>query len=74
MINLNSLLIGMSFKNSNGIENVDVDKDGYATKVYSDLVNNNLSIGIQPPHEKHNDYKDLGIIDFGDLYPKSFGK
>ena len=74
MINLTSLLVCMSFKDSNGIENIDVDKDGYATKIYSDLVNNNLSVGIQPPREKHDDYRVLGIIDFGDLYPKNFGK
>ncbi len=49
-------------------ENVDVDSDGDAIKVYSDLVNNDLSIGIQPSGTDHEGYKDLGIIDLGDLY------
>lgn len=52
----------------NGIETVDVDKNGDALKTYSDLVNNKLSIGIQPKGTSHEDYKKMGIIDMGKLY------
>ncbi len=49
-------------------ENIDVDLNGDAVKIYSDLINNSLSIGIQPSGTDHGDYKDLGIINLGDLY------
>ena len=53
-------------------ENVDFDKKIGTVKIYSDLLNNSLSIGFQPSGVKHGDYKELGIIDFGPLYPKGF--
>lgn len=75
---LDSLLLSSGIFNSlfrsGGIENVGVDNNGYAVKVYSDLVNNNLSVGFQPSETSHDDYKELGIIDFGSLYPEDFNK
>ncbi len=60
------------FRNDGTLENLDVDKDGNAAKVYSDLINNELSAGIQPSKVKHEDYKALGIVNLGSLYPPKF--
>lgn len=55
---------------STGVETINVDSKGDAVKSYSDLINNNLSVGFQPKGEKHSDYKELGIINLGNLIHK----
>ena len=57
---------------SGGFENVDTDEDKDTTKIYSDLINNSISVGIKPRKVNHDDYKPLGIFDFGPLYPPRF--
>jgi len=79
MINLDFLLISMDFIDvplftNSGMENIQKFKDKDAIKSYSDLINNSLSVGIQPKGEKHKDYKDLGMFDLGQLYPEDFDK
>jgi len=58
---------------NNGIENIRVDSDGDAFKFYSDLINNSLSVGIQPNGEDHEGYEALGIFNIGPLVPGGFG-
>lgn len=79
MINLDFLLVSMDFIDiplftPSGMENIRKFKDKDTIKSYSDLVNNSLSIGIQPKGEKHKDYKDLGMFNFGSLYPEDLDK
>ncbi len=60
------------YHNDGTLENIDTDKDGDTTKVYSNLLKNTLSAGIQFDNQKHDDYKKLNIKPMGSLYPKDF--
>ncbi|MCK5044012.1 hypothetical protein KAR52_03365 [Candidatus Pacearchaeota archaeon] len=62
------------FKPNGVVENISIDKNKDTFKTYSDLINNNLSFGFQPNGVEHDDYKDLGIFEFGPLYPINFNK
>ncbi len=78
-MNLDFLLVSIDFIDvplftPSGTENIRKFKDKDTIKTYSNLTDNNLSVGFQPKKEKHKDYKDLGIFDFGSLYPEDFDK